>query len=113
MRLSVSARFVLMAAFVIAVLGVAPAFAQGAPSQQSGVQVAPATTPVVSGCELRLAPKPQMSPLKADAALPAIPLTTVVHYKGFCPCGCSYVRDCNTSADCFGGAQCMSAPSCC
>jgi hypothetical protein len=34
-------------------------------------------------------------------------------FHGFCPCGCSFEPDCNTSADCFGGAACMTAPSCC
>ncbi|HET7177049.1 MAG TPA: hypothetical protein VFI63_00010 [Solirubrobacterales bacterium] len=34
-------------------------------------------------------------------------------FHGFCPCGCSFVPDCNTSADCFGGATCQTAPSCC
>src|ERR1700724_2287826 len=27
-------------------------------------------------------------------------------FHGFCPCGCSNIPDCNTSADCFGGAPC-------
>jgi hypothetical protein len=34
-------------------------------------------------------------------------------FHGFCPCGCSFIPDCNTSADCFGGATCQTAPSCC
>jgi len=32
--------------------------------------------------------------------------------RGFCRCGCSFVPDCNTSADC-GGGFCSKAPSCC
>jgi hypothetical protein len=33
-------------------------------------------------------------------------------FRGFCRCGCSPIRDCNTSADCGGGA-CSPGISCC
>jgi len=33
-------------------------------------------------------------------------------FHGFCRCGCSFVRDCNTSADC-GGSPCLGGPTCC
>jgi hypothetical protein len=33
-------------------------------------------------------------------------------FRGYCRCGCSLVRDCNTSADC-GGGLCLKGPTCC
>ena len=33
-------------------------------------------------------------------------------FRGYCRCGCSFIPDCNTSADC-GGGICSKAPSCC
>jgi hypothetical protein len=47
------------------------------------------------------------------AALPAAqPRSSAQGFRGFCRCGCSFVRDCNTSADCGGGA-CLGGPTCC
>jgi len=45
------------------------------------------------------------------AALPAASARPP-HYTGYCACGCSFVKDCNTSADC-GGSPCLGAPTCC
>ena len=33
-------------------------------------------------------------------------------FHGFCKCSCSFIPDCNTSADC-GGAACIHAITCC
>jgi len=49
---------------------------------------------------------------KPEATAPAW-LAPAKRFHGFCPCGCSPVPDCNTSADCFGGAPCRTAISCC
>jgi hypothetical protein len=73
------------------------------------------------GCALSLAPQPAMSRLTtAETLLPASSLSAGVEtawgggqFHGFCPCGCSAIRDCNTSADCYGGAHCYPTPSCC
>lgn len=46
------------------------------------------------------------------AALPAASDPKPHGFTGFCACGCSFVRDCNTSADCGGGA-CLKGPTCC
>jgi len=45
------------------------------------------------------------------AALPAASAHPP-HFTGYCACGCSFVKDCNTSSDC-GGAGCLKAPTCC
>jgi hypothetical protein len=46
-------------------------------------------------------------------AVPAAqPRSAALGFRGFCACGCSFVRDCNTSADC-GGSRCLPGPTCC
>jgi len=44
----------------------------------------------------------------------ALPAASSPHhgFTGYCACGCSFVKDCNTSADC-GGVGCLKAPTCC
>jgi len=50
--------------------------------------------------------------LASLAALPAASDPKPHGFTGYCACGCSFVKDCNTSADC-GGAGCLKAPTCC
>lgn len=33
-------------------------------------------------------------------------------FRGYCSCGCSFVKDCNTDADC-GSGRCLKGPTCC
>jgi hypothetical protein len=46
------------------------------------------------------------------AALPAASARPPHGFTGYCACGCSFVKDCNTSADC-GGSACLKGPTCC
>jgi hypothetical protein len=46
------------------------------------------------------------------AALPASSARPPHGFTGYCRCGCSLVKDCNTSADC-GGWACLKGPTCC
>jgi hypothetical protein len=73
-------------------------------------------------CAAAAATCPAAPAFLAESATPAPAVATPARlapaglarkFHGFCPCGCSFVPDCNTSADCFGGATCQTAPSCC
>jgi hypothetical protein len=46
------------------------------------------------------------------AALPAASARPPHGFTGYCSCGCSFVKDCNTSADC-GSGTCLKGPTCC
>jgi hypothetical protein len=46
------------------------------------------------------------------AALPAVSAPPSQGNTGYCTCGCSFVKDCRTSADC-GGRPCLKGPTCC
>ena len=46
------------------------------------------------------------------AALPAASARPPQGFTGYCACGCSFVKDCNTSADC-SGVPCLKGPTCC
>jgi len=59
-------------------------------------------TCALSLASLALAAEPAASPATAGAK----------PFRGFCACSCSFVRDCNTSADC-GGAACLPGITCC
>lgn len=43
---------------------------------------------------------------------PVFMTSTVTKFTGYCQCGCRFVKDCNTNADCNGG-RCLSGVSCC
>jgi hypothetical protein len=94
----------------LALLSALPAMAAQAPAK---AQPATATATATPTCTA--APTPAF----LSDIVPTQPATTAsawvagVKFHGFCPCGCSFVPDCNTSADCFGGATCRTAPSCC
>lgn len=46
------------------------------------------------------------------AALPTSAAKPPHGFTGYCSCGCSFVKDCNTSADC-GSGVCLKGPTCC
>ncbi|HEX9944716.1 MAG TPA: hypothetical protein VGG03_22130 [Thermoanaerobaculia bacterium] len=46
------------------------------------------------------------------AALPASSAPPAQGFRGYCTCGCSFVKDCNTDADC-GSGRCLKGPTCC
>jgi hypothetical protein len=118
-------RFLTFAALALAlalvpVFGPRPACAAELPSPTSAIlQTAVSPAPTPSACASSLAPEPAMSRLTtAETLLPASSLSAETawgggKFHGFCPCGCSAIPDCNTSADCYGGATCFRTPSCC
>jgi hypothetical protein len=120
---SVSRHFVAIFALsvVLFALGASSAMAAAEPGQKDrGAQATGSQAPASALCALSLAPQPAMSPLTPaqtllPASAPAAGTGTAwgSGFTGFCPCGCSAIRNCNTSADCFGGARCMRTPSCC
>jgi hypothetical protein len=64
-----------------------------------------------------MSPKTCRAILLAVAALlfmAALPAASSPHhgFTGYCRCGCSFVKDCSTSADC-GGSPCLKGPTCC
>lgn len=68
-----------------------------------------------SGCRPGLDFSALVAPLTPARALPAgqAPSWGGGRFHGFCPCGCSGIPDCNTSADCYAHAKCLTAPTCC
>jgi hypothetical protein len=104
----------------LALLSALPAFAGQAAAPAAGVPQAISPAGCAPGSlSLALAAPSAGLPAWLDVDRASVPLDgpsvgpTASKFHGFCPCGCSFVRDCNTSADCFGGAPCFSAPSCC
>ncbi len=116
--MSNNCRAILLSLVVLGLLAAVPAIAGQAPAQASAVQ-APALQ--AAGCppaapDLFASPGPaqacKASPAAAVPPPPAFMATTVNKYTGYCQCGCRFVKDCNTSADCNGG-RCLSGVSCC
>ncbi|HEX3553413.1 MAG TPA: hypothetical protein VIA62_09305 [Thermoanaerobaculia bacterium] len=103
-------RTILLSVVVLALTAALPAFAGQEPAQ------APAGCPPAANL---FAAQDQAQLCKANdaVAVPATPefMTTPVttnKYTGYCQCGCRFVKDCNTDADCHGG-RCLSGVSCC
>jgi len=115
--LSAKSRVLVFSLFALTLLAALPAFASESAAPAAAPQIAlPAT-----GCTSALARFDSTTPgagvpawldLNSAKASP-LPVSSARKFHGFCPCGCSFVPDCNTSADCFGGATCQTAPSCC
>jgi len=97
-----------LALALLSALPLAAAPAEPAPAALPAM-AAPATCPAAPAF---LAESASPAPAVATPARLA-PAGLARKFHGFCPCGCSFVPDCNTSADCFGGATCQTAPSCC
>lgn len=108
------ARTILFACIAAALLAVLPAAASPVPAQPA--ITSPAAAPLTPACNLE-APATFASPAPAIStpALPewlAIDGSSSIKYHGYCPCGCSSVKNCNTNADC-GGGTCSQFISCC
>ena len=54
---------------------------------------------------------PACKPASPAAGTPQ-PEFMVITYRGYCQCGCSNRKDCNTDADCHGG-RCLGGITCC
>ncbi len=78
---------------------------QGAPS-------ADVSTDAVGGNDSAM-PQPDADSCQADeGGVVADASRATPRFRGYCQCSCSVVKDCNTSADCGGGA-CRPTISCC
>jgi len=114
---SAKTRGLVFSLFALTLLAALSAFA--------GEEAVPAAAPQIAlpaaGCASALARLDSTTP---DVGVPAwldlnsakaspLDVSSARKFHGFCPCGCSFIPDCNTSADCFGGATCQTAPSCC
>jgi hypothetical protein len=100
--------------FALALLSALPAFAGGVPpvATPSGCQGALATG---AGASLfgGLAPQSPAAESVPPAWLDFAPqATATTAFHGFCRCSCSRIPNCNTSADCGGGA-CLGGITCC
>jgi hypothetical protein len=109
------ARTTLFACIAVVLLAVLPAAAAPAQPAVAGPAV-PAVSPLTPSCNLD-APATFVSPAPAVStpALPewlAIDGNSSIKYHGYCPCGCSSIKNCNTNADC-GGGTCSQFISCC
>jgi hypothetical protein len=100
-----------MLALVVAAILVSalPALAAPAPANSH-----PAATPALATPSCAVAPAFLGDVAAARPATTTAPdwLDASHRFHGFCPCGCSPVPNCNTSADC-GGAPCRPTISCC
>ena len=105
-------RTILLSAAVLALAAAAPAFAGQGPSPAPSLQ-APAACPPAADL---FAAKDQALVCKANdaVAVPVQPefMAQTVKYRGYCRCSCSFVKNCNTSADC-GGSACLAGITCC
>jgi hypothetical protein len=115
-------RAILFAAALATLLAALPALA-GAPAQ---IAPLPAflTAPPAPGCAgsavsadlqaaLAVPGTPSLAPAPAATnGLEGLLSQPSTKFRGFCHCSCSFVRNCNTSADC-GGAACIAAITCC
>jgi hypothetical protein len=95
-------RTILFTLFALALLAVAPVFAEPAPAGGCGAPNLDLFAPVTAA--------PQVTPASQVTA-PALPdfMTT---FRGYCKCSCSFTPNCNTSADC-GGSACLKGITCC
>jgi len=107
-------RILVLSLFAVALFAALPAFA-GEPTAPAGGQTAaPAAFCTAAPASLGITTPevPAWLDLGGTKISP-IDASGSKKFHGFCPCGCSFIPDCNTSADCFGGATCQPAPSCC
>jgi hypothetical protein len=108
-------RVVFLSVVVFLLAAAVPAFAGQEPAPSPKLQAAAGCPPAA---EL-FASQNQAQVCKANDAV-AVPeqpefMTASIStnkYHGYCQCGCRFVKDCNTDADCHGG-RCLSGVSCC
>jgi hypothetical protein len=105
-------------------LAAAPSLPPGTPQPAGTVAAAAgASLPALAGCGQTLGVVPALelrgtSVRVGEAVGPVCPLAvdgvqpSSKPFHGFCACSCTFVPDCNTSADC-GGSSCLARPTCC
>jgi len=108
-------RVVFLAVVVFILAAAVPAFAGQARAAAPALQAAAGCPPAA---DLFAGPNQAQVCKASDAvAVPEPPefMTGPIStgkYHGYCQCGCRFVKDCNTDADCNGG-RCLSGVSCC
>jgi hypothetical protein len=104
-------RRILLALAALALAAMVPAFAGqvplGAPAGCAPVLNLQAPAPEAPVCKASL---PATGP--AQPEFMSTP-SKVVTYRGYCQCGCSNLKNCNTNADCPGGGNCLGGITCC
>ncbi len=107
-------RVALLSVVVFVLAAAVPAFAGQGPAPAPALQ---ATAGCPPSADL-FAPRDEAQVCKANSAV-AVPeppefmtTPTTTKYRGYCQCGCRFVKDCNTDADC-GGGRCLAGVSCC
>jgi hypothetical protein len=106
-------RTILLSLGVLGFMAAVPAFA-GQPQVQAPALQAPAGCPPAANL-FATSGEAQVCKVHSTVAVPVPPAfmtSTVKKYTGYCQCGCRFVKDCNTDADC-GGGRCLSGVSCC
>jgi hypothetical protein len=111
-------RTILLSLGVLGLTAAVPAFAGQSAVQAPAIQAPALQAP--AGCppaaNLFAAPaQPEVCKANDAVAVPEPPTfmtSTVKKFTGYCQCGCRFVKDCNTDADCHGG-RCLSGVSCC
>jgi len=100
--------FAATALLVAAVPALAAASAAPTPTPPAFLLAAPA-----AGCAAAPAlATPAALPAPAAASGLDAVLAGKTQFRGYCKCSCSFVKNCNTSADC-GGAACIAGITCC
>jgi hypothetical protein len=109
-------RTILLTLAVLALVAVAPTFAAPAPAAPPQPAAAVAAPQGACAPSLDLLAPSTEAVCKQAALSTTVPqpefMTSTVTYKGYCHCGCRFVKDCNTDADC-GGGRCLGGVSCC
>jgi hypothetical protein len=112
-------RTVLLSLVVLGLMAAIPAFAGQAPVQAPAIQApalqAPAGCPPAAANLFATSGEAQICKVNQAVATPPAPTfmtITTTKYTGYCHCGCRFVKDCNTDADC-GGGRCLGGVSCC
>jgi hypothetical protein len=108
-------RVVFLSVVVLVLAAAVPAFAGQEPAAAPALQAAAGCPPAAD----LFAAQTQAQVCKANDAV-AVPerpefMTSpdpTNKYHGYCQCGCRFVKDCNTDADCHGG-RCLPGVSCC
>jgi hypothetical protein len=108
-------RVIFLSVVVFILAAAVPAFAGQEPAPAPGLQAAPAGCP--PSADLFATQDQAVCKANSAVAVPEQPefMTAPIStnkYHGYCQCGCRFVKDCNTDADCHGG-RCLSGVSCC
>ena len=108
-------RVVFLSVVVFLLAAAVPAFAGQGPAKAPTLQAATAGCPPSTDL---FPAQDQTLVCKANSAV-AVPeppefmtTPTTTKYRGYCSCGCRFVKDCNTDADC-GGGRCLAGVTCC